>query len=105
MTENPWDHPDFVAWAAQVRNGMFPKMEDSAVNLALLSSGDPDVKLAVEIGYGIMLDKPLIVLLMPGVVPSKKLMLVADEILTVDLDNDPDGAQAAIKAAIDRVDP
>ena len=71
MTDNPWDHPDFVAWAARVRNGMFPKMESSAVNIALLPSGDPDVKLAVEIGYGIMLDKPLIVVVAHDVAVSK----------------------------------
>ena len=104
MSENPWDHPDFVAWAARVRNGMFPKMESSAVNIALLPSGDPDVKLAVEIGYGIMLDKPLIVVVAHDVAVSKKLQLVADEIVSVDLD-DFEASAPAIQAAIARVMP
>ena len=104
MTDSVWEHPDYLAWAKEVREGMFPKMAESSVNMALITDAEADVKLAVEIGYGILLDKPLVVLVTPGVVLSKKLVAVADEIITVDLD-DMEASYPRVQAALTRIDP
>jgi hypothetical protein len=68
--------------------------------------GQTDVKFAVELGFSIMLDKPIIAVVMAGTQVPAKLLKIADEIIeapaNMNLDGDPEfGARMA--AAISRV--
>jgi hypothetical protein len=60
-----------------------------------------DVKFAVELGFMVMLDKPIIAVVSPGSKVPLKLAKVADEIVEGDI-GDPD-FQERFHAAIDRV--
>jgi hypothetical protein len=70
--------------------------------VALVSGGEPDAKQAVEIGFMMLLDKPLIIAVTPGSVVPEKLARAADAIVEVDL-LDPAAGQQAIQRAIDEI--
>lgn len=58
-----FDDPEFKAWLESGERDMLPKMQSSAISLALFS-GKIDAKLCVEIGAAILFDKPLILLVL-----------------------------------------
>jgi hypothetical protein len=94
--------PGFQEYAQHVRDELIPMIKSSAVAMSLVPpDGVPDVKFAVELGYMIMLDKPLIAILRPGATPSEKLVLVADELVEGEMDQ-PDFQQRLL-AAMSRV--
>jgi hypothetical protein len=94
--------PGFQEYAQHVRDELIPMIKDSAVALSLVPpDGIPDVKFAVELGYMIMLDKPVISILRPGAAPSKKLSAITDEFVEGEMD-DPD-FQQRLMAAMSRV--
>jgi nucleoside 2-deoxyribosyltransferase len=82
------DEPEFQEWAKEVREGLIPKMADSSAVVSLVPSGDTDVKFAVELGFSIMLDKPIIAVVQPGSKVPAKLVKVADYIVEADLDSE-----------------
>lgn len=98
----PWDHPDAKAWAKSVREDMLPLLRQSAVSATLITGSDPDVKLAVELGMSILLDKPIIVLVTTGATVPEHLVRCADEIIEVDLAA-PMATQRALAAAFERL--
>jgi hypothetical protein len=98
---NVFDDPDFLAWAKDVRENMVPGMMGSAMVVSLYRQ-DFDVKFAVELGASLMLDKPLILSVRPGVQVPDKLVRVADAILELDPSR-PDLYQAALHDAMDRI--
>jgi nucleoside 2-deoxyribosyltransferase len=103
MSDKILDDPDFKTFAQQIRENMLPAMKGSAyvISIAPPSDADVDVKLAVEIGYAILLDKPLIVFKIPGRVIGEKLMRIADHVVEGDLETDE--GQAAAMAQITRI--
>lgn len=100
MTADPFDSPQFRAYSKRVREELIPKIEKSAVAVSLVN-GTTDVKFAVELGFMIMLDKPIIALVTPGMKVPEKLVLVADEIVEGDI-NDPTMVER-LNAAIRRI--
>ena len=66
-----------------------------------LYTGKIDPKMALETGYMIMLDKPIITVVTPGSPVPNKLAMVSDEIVEGDI-GDPD-FQERMQAAITRV--
>lgn len=99
--EDLWRTNEMVEWGNRVRDEMVPKMKDSSFVLGI-QSGKTDVKIAVETGYAILLDKPLITCVLHGAEISEKLRLVSDEIISVDM-GDTAGSAAAMTAAVDRI--
>jgi len=100
------DDPDFKAWAERVRAHVLPMINESALTMSLVPTGDTDIKFAVELGLSIMLDKPIIAVVQPGTKVPKHLVRVADEIVEADLDN-PHGmekVQVAIEQAYQRIE-
>lgn len=71
---------EMTEWLETVRQRLVPKMEASTI-VASLVSGKTDPKFAIELGYSIMLDKPLVAIVMPGVKLPTKLAIVADAIM------------------------
>jgi nucleoside 2-deoxyribosyltransferase len=100
---DPFANPKWERYAERVRRELIPMINDSAVTLSLVPSGKTDVKFAIELGFMIMLDKPIIAVVTPGTKVPAKLIAVADEIVEGEI-SDPD-FQERLRAAIMRVRP
>lgn len=101
--EQVWEDPEYQAWEKHVRDAVVPVLERAAVSVTLIPRGQTDVKFAVELGLSIMMDKPIIALVQPGMSIPSGLAAVAAEIVEVDIARDPDGAQRSITEALSRV--
>lgn len=80
MSGDPWDDPRAKRWAAHVRHQVFPMIERSSAFVAV-APPEPDVKAAVELGYGLLLDKPLLVIAAPGRLVPSRLARAADIVI------------------------
>lgn len=78
--------PEFKRYARHFLDEVAPKMVESAYVITIApDGGTADVKQAVEIGYAILLNKPLIVLKTPGRVVAEKLLRIADHVVEGDM--------------------
>ena len=96
-----WD--DFVTYH---REHTVKEMAKSAYVMSLVPDADKvDVKFAVELGLAIMLDKPILAVVQPGMTIPDRLRRVADAIIITDLDTEDGKAQAArdIKEYMERI--
>lgn len=66
-----------------VERELIPHLRDSAVVASLVPRGPTDVKYAVELGLSIMMDKPIIALVRPGVRIPEKLAKVVDRFIEI----------------------
>lgn len=110
MTGDVWREPAAADWARQVHASLGPKVAESAVCVTIVPGGDAlgDVKLWVETGAMIWLDKPFTVTVVPGdrEVPHR-LALIADEIVRLPEGVNGPGSDALAEAIIrvtDRLD-
>lgn len=78
---DPFTDKEWERYADRVLGDLIPKLRDSAVVVSLVPRGRADVKLAVELGFSIMLDKPIIAVVQPGTPIPAKLMAVADAVI------------------------
>ncbi len=86
-----WD--DFVTYH---REHTVKAMAESAYVMSLVpDSKEVDVKFAVELGLAILLDKPILAVVQPGVHVPDRLRQVADAVIVTDLDTEDGKAQAA----------
>lgn len=79
--ENPFSTPEFKAYATRAMTELVPMMQGSALAVAMVPTGEVDVKFAIELGFMVMMDKPILVLCPPGKHISGKLRAIADEIV------------------------
>lgn len=102
---DPFDDPQARAWADEVRTGLIPKMRESAIVVSLVpdDASYGDIKFAVELGMSIMLDKPIIAVVPPGVQLPDKLVRIAD--VLVEGPVGADGFQERLQDAIAKVLP
>lgn len=78
--------PRFKKFARSVQEDLVPAMKGSAYVMTIAPDGGAvDVKIAVEIGFAILLDKPLIVLKMPGRPVAERLLRIADHVVEGDM--------------------
>lgn len=98
-----WEDPEYQAWEKHVRDSVVPLLEETAVTITLIPRGQTGIKFAVELGLSIMMDKPIIALVQPGMSIPSGLAAVAAEIVEVDIVKDPEGAQRSITDAFARV--
>jgi hypothetical protein len=79
----------------------------SAVGISLVPEdvAEVDVKFAIELGFMIMFDKPIIAIVLPGSHVPDKLRLVADQIIEADLNTERGSAKvtAALKKALNEM--
>ena len=78
--DDPFTGEDWIEFADDVLDRMVPMMRDSAVVVSVVTNR-PDVKFAVELGFSILLDKPIIIVVEPGSKVPSKLVAVADAIV------------------------
>lgn len=81
---------------------MVPAMRQSDVVMPLWTGGF-DVKLAVEVGAALLLDKPLVLIVQVGTPVPDKLVGVADRILEVDTRRPPGEWSADLRRRITKV--
>jgi len=98
--DDPFEDPEWLEYAEHVKKTLIPMINDSAVAVSLVSD-KLDPKLAIETGYMILMDKPIILAVVPGSKIPAKLALVADEIVEMDM-SDPSFSQR-MSEAIKRV--
>jgi len=103
QTDGVENDPLFQEWAGRVRRDLVPKLEDSSAVVSLVPRKGHDVKFAVELGLSIMMEKPIVAVVTPGMHIPRGLAKVADEIVEVDWDADMDRAHASIDAAFKRI--
>jgi hypothetical protein len=97
------DDATVVAWARHVLNEMVPALDSSGFVVSISpTQGTGDVKYWVELGAGIMRDKPIIVVALAGAHLPKKLIAVADEVVYLPEGVNPAGS-ADLMAAITRM--
>lgn len=92
-----WNDPDIQGWLRAVESDLLPKMESSAFALAI-SDGRVSADMAVQIGAAVLLDKPLVLLALPGASIPAPLQRVAAAIVRGSM-TDPATA-AATKARL-----
>lgn len=94
-------HESFDRWAERVVNELVPMIDGSAATIGLVPRGPSDVKFALELGLSIMLDKPIIAVVTPGVKVPERLVRVADRI--VETAGSPADTSARIAAALNEI--
>lgn len=99
------DDPAARDWAQHALDDLLPKLRDSYATVSIVPdlAGIDDIKFALELGLTIMLDKPLILAIVPGRNVPARLARAAAELIEFDEDN-PARTAAAIRAAVDRID-
>jgi len=102
MSGDWMDDPEAKAWAAHVVEELAPMIKSSAVTVSIAPTGETDVKFAVELGFSIMMGKPILLAVQHGQRIPGKLIQVADEIVEIDYDK-PAAAAKAISAAMGRI--
>lgn len=103
MTDDPFTGADWDVFVKDVTDELIPKIDGSAIAVTLVPKGPTDVKFAVELGFMIMMDKPIIAVVAPGVRVPDKLRAVADAIV-IGGPGDTD-FQAKFTAAMRRIMP
>jgi hypothetical protein len=81
-TDDPFNDPEYLQFVEDVRTGLIPKLADSSVAVSIVP-GDlqADVKFAVELGFMVLMDKPIIAVMPAGTEIPKKLAAVSDRIV------------------------
>lgn len=97
---DPWDDPEVQRWREHCERELAPMIESSAMTIAI-NPDEPDAKSAVELGYSILMGKPIIVVSPPGRKISRGLRRVADAII-VGSPGDPE-ARRQMADAIERL--
>ena len=83
--DDPFDTPEGREWRQHVNHKLRPMIEDSGSCIALFPQGEPDAKMAVELGFMVLLDKPIVLVVPPGAQVPEKLVKVADVIVDGDI--------------------
>lgn len=83
---DPFDDPAWQRYAKHARDELAPMIKDSAITMSVFS-GKIDPKMAIELGYMVLLDKPIIAVVTPGAEVPGKLAIVADEIVELAIDD------------------
>jgi hypothetical protein len=92
-----------AAWAAHVKQSLYPKIRESAVFLSLVPD-DPDPQVCLQLGAAIFLDKPILLVCPRGRTIPSGLRRIAHAIVE-DVDLESEAGQAAIHEAIGRLLP
>ncbi len=102
VADDFWQTPHMRKWVDHILTEMKPKLESSTCSLVLTDGREGDVKLWVEIGASIMLDKPILAVVFGSDPVPRKLRLVADEVVRLEDGINPEASEK-MKRAITRV--
>lgn len=99
----PDEHDEFQQWVRHQRESNIKALSESAMVFSVFNedAAKRDIEYMLQTGAAVILDKPILLLVAPGMqdaIPAK-LRLIADEIVEVSLD-DVDTASDALAAAV-----
>jgi len=95
--------PEWKEYARSAQEELHPKIRDSAVTIQLYSD-EPDPKIAMELGYTLLLGKPLLILKRPGQTVPVHLARIAEGVLEYQPGQLGDGEFAKrMYAEVDRI--
>ena len=86
MADDPWNDPDLKAWLARASQELVPKLDASSVSVVLVkgkTASEGDLKLAIELGLSVLMDKPILVIVVDGKPIPAKLVGVADIVVNL----------------------
>jgi len=84
----PEEQETWDAFVKHTREDAVQKIATSAFVVSIVPKEEPDIKFCVELGMSIMLDKPLVIVAMPGQQIPSQLRKVADRIIEADIDTE-----------------
>jgi hypothetical protein len=84
---DPEQRKQWNRFVAYQREHVLKQMVESAVVMSIVPE-EPDIKIAVELGMAIYLNKPIVLLALPGIPIPPKLERVADKIVSCDIDTE-----------------
>src|SRR5512144_298268 len=77
---DPFDDPQIREFLERADRELLPMIRESAITTSLWS-GHPDPKQAIEFGYMVLLDKPIVIVVIHGAKVPDKVVRVADAII------------------------
>lgn len=101
---NPFQHPDYKRYAKHFWDKVAPKIRDSGYMMTIVPpQSATDVQMATELGYSILLDKPLVVIVPAGRREhmAQKLLRIADYVIEGDVETEE--GRAKMQAEITRI--
>jgi hypothetical protein len=100
---SPEEAQQWDEWVEHQKKDTIRKIAGSAamVSVAPAEGADLDVQMALELGAGILMDKPLILVAVPGQPVPPRLAKLADRVLYDDLDTE--AGVKAFKKALEEV--
>lgn len=90
---DPFDNPQVRRWLKRAEREMLPKLRESALSLMLFHEGHVDMKIAVELGSAILLDKPIVVITGPNDKIPPVLLAIARKVIRANV-NTSEGKEA-----------
>lgn len=79
-----WEDPRAKEWLRNAQDKLPKLVGDSGIFMSLCPDGEPDAKFCVELGFALMLDKPLMLVAVRGERIPDKLRAVADMVIEYD---------------------
>jgi hypothetical protein len=101
--DHPLDSPEGRDWVKRHNEELLPMIKDSTYSIGVISGGEPDAKQAVEIGFMLLLGKPLILAVTPGAQVPYGLARAADAIVEFD-DSNMESTQRRLMEAIETLE-
>jgi|SRR5262245_3957209 len=80
--KDPWDDPEVQAYLARANRKLKPMISGS--RFSVMVATEPDAKVAIELGFMILFDKPIIVVATREDDVNEHLRRVADEVVIGD---------------------
>lgn len=103
--DKDWDtYPAAKAFLAAAARDLPGKIGGSAMCISLVPDGEIDPKFAVELGYMIMLDKPIIAVVVPGAAIPEKFAKVVDRFVELPRNASRAQLQRVVEAALEELD-
>lgn len=99
-----WNDPEVKSWLTHVSENLVPMVQSSALSICVYDTDPPDPQNAMEVGYMVLMDKPIIVTAVKGAKVPEKLRRVADQIVEFD-PGDHEGNAIALAKAIQAIKP
>jgi hypothetical protein len=101
IPDEVWDDPQMKRYLEHARNELQPMIDKSTFVLSVAPEAGPDPKIAMETGYMMWLDKPLIVVASKGQKVPRNIRKVA-EVVIYGHPSDPK-VQAQLRRALNRL--
>lgn len=84
MSKSFRNHADWRRFVVSVNKDLVPKMAGSSAVIIPMGRDDTDVAFALQVGFAVIMQKPLLLIVPAGFDPPPKLEGIADRIVRAD---------------------